>query len=73
MEKQCTGVFLMFKLLMEDEIRLWALKNFGLVTPPLVPSPSHQRAPSPSMTWPGSPVTEIPVPETEIRGPDHSA
>lgn len=49
-----------------------SLPTLGFVLPPLVPSPSHQRAPPPSRTLPEAPVTVMSVPETETRGPDHS-
>lgn len=73
MEKVWTGVFLMFRLEIEESVRDPALKNFGLVTPPLEPLPSHQREPSPSMRWSEAPVTVMDVPETEMRGPSHSS
>ncbi len=37
------------------------------------PFPSHHRAPPPSIRLPEAPVTVMSVPETEIKGPDHSS
>lgn len=44
-----------------------------MVLPPLLPSPSHHLAPSPSISEPEAPVTVMSVPDTEMRGPLHSS
>jgi hypothetical protein len=44
------------------------LKNFGLVTPPLLPSPSQYQAPCPSRVCP-FPLKVTSVPEIWMRGP----
>lgn len=70
--KHCSGVFRIFKpVICEEPVRPWAKKNFGLVVPPLLPFPSHQRCPWPSSTWPEAPETWMFWPDTEIRGPAH--
>lgn len=45
---------------------------FGLVLPPLPPSPSHQRAPSGLRTAPEAALTVILLPPMFRRGPAHS-
>jgi len=68
MEKRCTGVFLMFRLVIVEPVRDSALENLGLVLPLLLRLLCHQREPLPSMRWFETPVTVIDMLETEIRG-----
>lgn len=68
-----TGVFLKVRPVIEEEIKLWASKNFGFVTPPLEPCPSHHKSPLPLKYEPLAPVMVMSVPETETKGPDHSS
>lgn len=73
MLKKFLGAFWMLMLSSTESLRLFALKNFGFVTPPPPPRPSHQRAPCPSRTWPGAPLIVMLFPEIEKSDPSHSA
>ena len=59
---------------MREDCSECAAKNFGLVLPPLLlPKPSHHREPLQSILAPAFWLMVMSVPETEIRGPTHSA
>lgn len=73
MLKTCTGGFKMLMSVIVDEMRSWAWKNLGLVTPPSEPSPSQYIAPCPFRVEPDAPVIVMLVPEIAKRGPDHSS
>lgn len=71
--KTCTGGFTILMPEMVESVRSCAWKNFGFVLPPLLPSLSHHRDPSPFNDEPEAPVTVISVPLTATSGPSHSS
>ena len=68
-EKQWTGQLRMLRFdTVERLVSLLSVKKWsGLATPPLLPCPSHQAPPLPSITWPGAPVIVTPEPVALMR------